>query len=70
MTSYANDRRYTKAFAGAYVMFQFQGFSASVLPINESKIKSRGCAHLYQCWRRRFDDKAVDGFATEKPSAQ
>jgi hypothetical protein len=70
MTSYAHDRRHPKAFASADVMFYFLGFRASMLTVNESKIKSRRCAHLYQRRCRRFDDKPVHGFATEKPLAQ
>jgi len=63
-------RRHPKAFASADVMFYFLGFRASMLTVNESKIKSRRCAHLYQRRCRRFDDKPVHGFATEKPLAQ
>jgi len=70
MASYTDDRRHTKTFGCAYVVFQFKGFSASMLSINEREFKSRCGAHLYERGRRRFDDQPVYGFAIEKPSAQ
>jgi hypothetical protein len=70
MASYADDGRHTKAFCCPHMVFQFEGFSASMLSINEREIESRRRAHLYERRRRRFDDQPVYGFAVEKPSAQ
>ena len=59
MASYADHGRDTKAFGCAYVVFQLEGFSTSMLSINEREIESRRRAHFYECGRRHFDDKPV-----------
>ena len=53
MASYPDDGRHTKAFGCADVVFQLEGFSASMHSINEREIKARRCAHLYEGGRRR-----------------
>ena len=59
MASYADDGRHTKAFGCAHVVFQFEGFSASMLSINVREIESSRCAHLYEHRRRRSHYRAV-----------